>query len=70
MACHKEKYDKKSAVTVLNHCKKQHRPECRVYECNECIGWWHLTSEEEYDERMYLNEEELVFKDKWKELMK
>jgi len=55
---------------VLNHCKKQHRPECRVYECNECIGWWHLTSEEEYNERMYLNEEELVFKDKWKELMK
>lgn len=69
MKCHKEKYDKKSALTVLNHCKRQHRPECRIYECQICIGWWHLTSEPEYAEKIFLKEDDLVFKDKWKKLM-
>ena len=68
MSCSKEKFDKKSAKTVLNHCKKEHRKECRIYECPEC-KCWHLTSEPEYEERIYLKSEELIFADKWKNLL-
>ena len=50
MSCHKEKFDKKTAKTILNKCKKEHRPECRIYECPECNAW-HLTSEEEYEDK-------------------
>lgn len=67
MSCSKEKFDKKSAKTVLNHCKKEHRPECRIYFCEECVAW-HLTSEPEYEERLYLKEEDLVFKSLWEKL--
>lgn len=67
MSCSKEKFDKKSAKTVLNHCKKEHRKECRIYECPEC-KCWHLTSQEEY----FLIEEipinELIFCKRWQEL--
>jgi hypothetical protein len=69
MLCHKEKFDKKTAKTILNKCKKEHRPEIRIYECPECNAW-HLTSEEEYEERIYLTEEDLIFKSKWEELKK
>ena len=65
--CNKEKFDKKSAQTALNHCKKEHRNEKRIYECNKC-GWWHLTSDEEYVEKVYLGEEDLLFKEKWMKL--
>ena len=69
MSCHKEKFDKKTVKTILNKCKKEHRPECRIYECPECNAW-HLTSEKEYEERIYLTEEDLIFKSKWEELKK
>ena len=69
MSCRKECYDKKTAKTILNKCKKEHRPECRIYECPECNAW-HLTSEEEYEDRIYLTEEDLIFKSKWEELKK
>ena len=71
MECHKQKYDKKTATTILNERKnkgKKWSREKRIYFCEKC-QFYHLTSEEEYTERVYLNEEELVFKDKWKKLM-
>lgn len=72
MVCSKQKYDKKTATTILNARKSSGKKWCkekRVYFCSECKAH-HLTSEEEYDERIYIQEEQLVFKDKWKELMK
>lgn len=72
MSCNKQKYDKKSAISALNHCKKhrnkQYRKECRYYFCDECNSY-HLTSEEEHSERMYLKEEDLIFKSRWEYLM-
>lgn len=71
MSCNKQKYDKKGALTALNHCRKergkQYRKECRVYFCQECNAH-HLTSEEEHSERIYLKEEDLVFCELWKKL--
>lgn len=68
--CRKERFDKRTAKTVLNQCRKEHRPECRIYECDKCVGWWHLTSEMEYNEKIYLTEEDLIFRDKWEQLKK
>lgn len=65
--CHKEKFDKKTAKTILNQCKQEHRKECRIYYHEECNAW-HLTSMEEY----FLIEEipinELIFCKRWQEL--
>lgn len=72
MSCNKQCYDKKTAVTILNERKtkgKKWSREKRIYECPEC-GQWHLTSESEYSERVYLTEEDLIFKSKWEELKK
>jgi len=68
MGCNKEKFDKRTATTILNKCKREHRPECRIYECDKCIGWWHLTSSEEYEEIVQLREDDLVYKEKWMKL--
>lgn len=69
--CNKQCYDKKTAKTILNDRKskgKKWSREKRIYECPEC-GEWHLTSEEEWEERVYLKEDDLIFKSKWEELM-
>lgn len=71
MECGKEKFDLKGAKTALNECLSMHkkwRRECRYYLC-EC-GSYHLTSEIEHSEKVYLKEEDLIFCDKWKELQK
>lgn len=69
--CNKEKFDKKTAKTILNQCKKEHRKECRIYTCDICEGGvWHLTSQETYEEVQILKLEELTFCEKWKELQK
>lgn len=74
MGCYKECFDKRGAETVLNECKKEHRKEIRIYECQICLNegnpCWHLTSKEEYTQVIQLKEEELIFKDKWKLLMR
>jgi len=69
--CSKQQFDKKSAKSVLNHCKKEHRKECRIYRCpnEECNGAYHLTSEETFEEKIYLKLEDLIFKDRWIQLM-
>lgn len=64
--CSKQQFDKKSAKSVLNHCKKEHRKECRIYECEIC-GHWHLTSLEEYEPPTPI---ELQFNDRWDKLKK
>lgn len=74
MKCSKQKYDLKAARTILNERKakgKKWAREKRYYKCPcpECEGFWHLTSEPEYDERIYLNLEELQYAEKWKDLL-
>jgi len=70
--CNKTKYDKKSALSALNHCKKErgkkYRNECRIYQCSECKDSWHLTSMEEFDEREIIPLDELIYKDEWLKL--
>lgn len=67
--CSKQQFSKKEAQTVLNHCKKEHRKECRIYRCpnEECKGAWHLTSLEEYEPPTPI---ELQFNDRWDKLKK
>lgn len=67
--CHKECFNKKTAQTILNQCKKEHRKECRIYYHEECNAW-HLTSQEEYNEVVQLEEKDLLYCQKWKELQK
>ena len=67
--CNKQQFNKKEALTVLNHCKNEHRKECRIYECPIC-NTWHLTSKEEHEERVVLELAELVYAEKWKSLQK
>ena len=71
--CYKVGYSKKEAQTALNSCikskKKQYRHEKRYYFCELCL-MWHLSSDEEYFQKEYIQLEDLVFKDDWKELMK
>ena len=71
--CNKNKYTLKEAKSVLNECKrnraKKYRNEVRYYECSECKSF-HLTSEEEYNEREYIPLEELKYKNIWQSLMK
>ena len=54
-------------LKIKTYGKKEHRKECRIYECPEC-KCWHLTSQEEY----FLIEEipinELIFCKRWQEL--
>ncbi len=72
MKCHKVKFDKKTAKSILNDRKdkgKKWSREKRIYECPIC-GKWHLTSDEDYEEREFLGVEELVFKSRWESLMK
>lgn len=71
MVCNKQKYDLKAARTILNERKakgKKWAREKRYYYCESCLAY-HLTSEEEYDERIYLNLEELQYAEKWKDLL-
>ncbi len=68
MRCSKQQFTKKEAKTVLNHCKKEHRNECRIYECPEC-NFWHLTSLEIYEEPIKLELEDLKYAEKWKCLL-
>lgn len=66
--CRKEKFDKKSALTALNHCKKEnkkYRKECRYYLCPSC-NLYHLTSEKEYNK---IEEFPLKLKEEWLKLM-
>lgn len=70
MVCRKQQFDKKTALTILNERKSNRRKyakECRIYECPIC-NKWHLTSMEEYDERIELKEEDLIFCSLWKRL--
>ena len=71
--CNKQKYSKKEAKTVLNHCKgnkrKNYRNECRIYECLECDSW-HLTSKEEWEQSTQLTLDDLKQKQEWLKLMK
>jgi hypothetical protein len=70
--CSKQCYDKKTAKTILNERKDKGRKwsrEKRIYFCEKCNSW-HLTSEDEYEPRIQLKEEDLIFKSKWKELKK
>lgn len=70
--CSKKQFDLKGAKSALkfNSTKsRQYRKETRYYECPICIGWWHLTSDEEYAESITIPLEELVYKDEWKSLM-
>lgn len=66
MECKKQKFDKKGAKTVLNHCKKEHRNEKRYYRCDNC-GFYHLTSLEEYTPPIVID---LQFNDRWEKLKK
>jgi hypothetical protein len=66
MECRKQQFDKKTAKSVLNHCKKEHRSECRIYECQICHKW-HLTSLEEYEPPIAID---LQFNDRWDKLKK
>lgn len=71
MWCNKNKYDKKTASTILNDRKKKGKKwsrEVRYYFCEECQAH-HLTSKEEWEEPIKLELDELVYKEKWKELM-
>jgi hypothetical protein len=67
--CRKNKYDLKTARTVLNEAKrnrnKQYRKECRYYLCEKCCSY-HLTSESEYNE---IEEVPLKLKEEWLKLM-
>ena len=65
--CTKQKYDKKTAKTILNQRLKEHKGEKRIYFHEECNAW-HLTSHEEYEEVIFLKEEDLVYKEKWLKL--
>ncbi len=69
--CNKERYDKKSALSALNHCRKErgkkYRNECRIYYCELCNAH-HLTSMEEYNEREIIPLDELIYKDEWLKL--
>jgi len=65
--CRKECYDKKTAKTILNQRKREHKGEVRIYFHEECNAW-HLTSQEEYEEIIQLKEEDLVYKEKWLKL--
>lgn len=70
MTCHKKQYDKKTALTILNERKssgRKYAKERRIYCCPICDKW-HLTSMEEYEERVELKEEDLIFCSVWKKL--
>ena len=71
MECRKICYNLKEARSELNVVKKlgkKYRHEKRIYFCKECQAH-HLTSEEEYEQRIYLKQEELIFANKWKNLL-
>ena len=74
--CRKNGYSLKEARTVLNEAKrnrgKKYRKECRIYQCPDenCKGLYHLTSEEEYNEKEIIPLEELIYKEEWVNLMK
>jgi len=69
--CSKQGFTKKECQTILNQNKfknkKKYRKECRFYYCKEC-NTYHLTSDEEYNERVYLTEKDLVFQSQWDKL--
>lgn len=72
--CYKICYNKKEALTELNRVKslhKRYRRETRIYKCEEkeCRGYFHLTSDEEYNEIEAIPLEELKMKDEWIKLM-
>lgn len=73
IVCNKQKYDKKTAQTILNERQKNKRKfakEIRIYECNICKDCWHLTSRLEYNEKVYIPIEELIYKNEWIKLKK
>lgn len=71
--CSKNRYNKKEAQTVLNETfrnrNKKWRREKRYYFCNVC-SCWHLTSDEEYNEREIIPLEDLIYKNEWVKLRK
>lgn len=70
--CNKQKFDKKTAQTVLNDRKtkgKKWSREKRTYYCEECNAW-HLTSMEEWEEPIKLEITELKYANKWKKLLR
>lgn len=70
--CYKIKYSKREAETELNRAKashKKYRKEKRIYPCTVCTGFFHLTSDEEYNEIEAIPLEELKMKDEWIRLM-
>jgi hypothetical protein len=65
--CNKQKYDKKSALTILNLAKKhpkKYRKEKRYYWCEQCQAH-HVTSWEDYEER---EEIDLIYKEEWEKI--
>lgn len=72
--CRKMCYDKKTALTVLNERKRKGKKwakEIRIYKCPTCEGnVWHLTSMEEYSEKIEIPFEELIYKEEWLKLKK
>lgn len=70
--CNKVKFTKAEAQGALKnafHNRNKYRKECRIYECPDCKGFWHVTSKEEYDGNGWQDIENLKFKKKWKKLM-
>lgn len=41
--CGKSCFDKRSAQTKKNYLEKHHGKRLRIYQCDVCIGAWHLT---------------------------
>ena len=70
--CNKQKFDKKTAQTILNerlNKGKKWSSEKRTYYCEECNAW-HLTSIEEWEEPIQLEITELKYANKWKKLLR
>lgn len=74
--CNKIKFTKREAFSALKERKKKGKKwakECRCYECPICIEnkeqkVWHLTSIDEFEEKIPLKLEELIFSSNWEKL--
>lgn len=74
--CDKAKFSKVDAQTKLNmllergHWNKK-QGKCRIYPCNICKGWWHITSlvEKVFSLGDNFREEPLKHIEKWEKLI-
>ena len=73
LRCFKKKLSKKEAVSFINYIQKNKgmvddkRKECRYYHCPLC-NHWHTTQLEQGETRT-VTETELIFADKWNQLI-